>query len=81
MCIRDRDSTPEPVKDVMREKESIISIPRKKEKKLSVKPIIKNKESEDKPESEKELPKVSEVTKSLVSNLLKNKTNQHNNNS
>ena len=70
------DITPEPVKDVMREKESIISIPRKKEKKLSVKPIIKNKESEDKPEPEKEVPKVSEVTKSLVSNLLKNKTKE-----
>ena len=70
------DNTPEPVKDIMREKESIISIPRKKEKKQSVKPIIKNKESEDKPEPEKEVPKVSEVTKSLVSNLLKNKTKE-----
>ena len=70
------DNTPETVKDVMREKESIISIPRKKEKKQSVKPIIKNKESEDKPEPEKEVPKVSEVTKSLVSNLLKNKTKE-----
>jgi len=70
------DNTPEPVKDIMREKESIISIPRKKEKKQSVKPMIKNKESEEKLEPEKEVPKVSEVTKSLVSNLLKNKTKE-----
>jgi len=70
------ESNSEPLKDVMREKESIISIPEKKEEKQFGKPITKNKELEEKPEFVKEDPKVSEVTKSLVSNLLKNKTEE-----
>lgn len=69
-------SNPEPEEDVMKEKESIISIPEKKEEKQSVKPIIKIKEHKEKPEPVKEDQKISEVTKSLVSNLLKNKTEE-----
>ena len=71
-----KESNPEPVEDVMKEKESIISIPEKKEEKQSVKPIIKIKEHKEKPEPVKEDQKISEVTKSLISNLLKNKTEE-----
>ena len=67
-------SNTEPVEDVMKEKESIISIPEKKEEKQSVKPISKIKGPKENAESVKEDPKVSEVTKSLVSNLLEKKT-------
>ncbi len=69
-------SNPEPEEDVMKEKESIISIPEKKEEKQSGRPITKIKEHKEKPEPVKEDPKISEVTKSLVSNLLKNKTEE-----
>lgn len=71
-----KESNPQPVEDVMKEKESIISIPEKKDEKQSVKPIIKTKEHKEKPEPVKEDQKISEVTKSLVSNLLKNKTEE-----
>ena len=70
------ESNPEPVEDIMKEKESIISIPEKKEEKQSAKPISKIKEHKEKLEPVKEDPKISEVTKSLVSNLLKNKTEE-----
>lgn len=70
------ESNPEPVEDVMKEKESIISIPEKKEEKQSLKPITKIKVHKEKPEPVKEDPKISEATKSLVSNLLKNNTEE-----
>ena len=68
-----KESIPEPVKEVITEKESSVSIPEKKEKKKPLKPITENKETELKSEPVKQVPKVSEVTKSMVSNLLKNK--------
>ena len=67
------ESIPEPVKEVITEKESSVSIPEKKEKKKPLQPITENKETELKSEPVKQVPKVSEVTKSMVSNLLKNK--------
>ena len=68
-----KESIPEPVKEVITEKESSVSIPKKKEKKKPLQPITENKETELKSEPVKQVPKVSEVTKSMVSNLLKNK--------
>ena len=68
-----KESIPEPVKEVITEKESSVSIPEKKEKKKPLQPITENKETELKSEPVKQVPKVSEVTKSMVSNLLKNK--------
>ena len=68
-----KESIPEPVKEVITEKESSVSIPEKKEKKNPLQPITENKETELKSEPVKQVPKVSEVTKSMVSNLLKNK--------
>ncbi len=70
------ESIPEPVKEVITEKKSSVSIPEKIEKKKSLQPITENKEIQSKPEPVKEVPKVSEVTKSMVSNLLKNKTQE-----
>ena len=71
-----KESIPEPVKEVITEKESSVSIPEKKEKKKPLKPITENKETELKSEPVKQVPKVSEVTKSMVSNLLKNKSQE-----
>ena len=71
-----KESIPEPVKEVITEKESSVSIPEKKEKKKPLQPITENKETELKSEPIKQVPKVSEVTKSMVSNLLKNKTQE-----
>ena len=71
-----KESIPEPVKEVITEKESSVSIPEKKEKKKPLQPITENKETELKSEPVKQVPKVSEVTKSMVSNLLKNKTQE-----
>ena len=69
-------SSTEPVKEVLTEKESTVSIPEKNEEKQSVQPVTEEKEPEVKPEPIKEVPKVSEATKSVVSNLLKNKTEE-----
>ncbi len=69
-------SSTEPVKEVLTEKESTVSIPEKNEEKQSVQPVTEEKEPEVKPEPVKEVPKVSEATKSVVSNLLKNKTEE-----
>jgi len=69
-------SSTEPVKEVLTEKESTVSIPEKNEEKQSVQPVTEEKETEVKPEPIKEVPKVSEATKSVVSNLLKNKTEE-----
>ncbi len=69
-------SNVEPVKEVLTEKESTVSIPEKNEEKQSVEPVTEEKEPEVKPEPVKEVPKVSEATKSVVSNLLKNKTEE-----
>lgn len=69
-------SSTESVKEVLTEKESTVSIPEKNEEKQSVQPVTEEKEPEVKPEPVKEVPKVSEATKSVVSNLLKNKTEE-----
>ena len=71
-----KESIPEPVKEVITEKQSSVTIPEKKEKKKPLQPITENKETELKSEPVKQVPKVSEVTKSMVSNLLKNKTQE-----
>ena len=71
-----KESIPKPIKEVITEKESSVSIPEKKEKKKPLQPITENKETELKSEPIKQVPKVSEVTKSMVSNLLKNKTQE-----
>jgi len=67
------ESIPELVEEVITEKESSVTIPEKKEKKKSLQSITDNKEFESKPEPVKEVPKVSEITKRMVSNLLNNK--------
>ena len=69
-----KESAEESIKEVLTEKESSVVVPDKKEE---VKPREAEEEKlEPKVEQEpvKEVPKVSEATKSVVSNLLKNKT-------
>ena len=69
-----KESAEESIKEVLTEKESTVVVPDKKEE---VKPREAEEEKPEpkvEPEPVKEVPKVSEATKSVVSNLLKNKT-------
>jgi hypothetical protein len=68
-----QQTIPKPEKEVLTEKESIVSIPKEKETTTTVNPVEEKPKEEKKPEPVKEVPKISEATKSVVSNLLKNK--------
>jgi outer membrane biosynthesis protein TonB len=69
-----KESTEESIKEVLTEKESTVVVPDKKEEVKLREAVEEEPEPEVQPEPVKEVPKVSEATKSVVSNLLKNKT-------
>lgn len=69
-----KESTEESIKEVLTEKESTVVVPDKKEEVKLREAGEEEPEPEIEPEPVKEVPKVSEATKSVVSNLLKNKT-------
>jgi colicin import membrane protein len=69
-----KESTEESIKEVLTEKESTVVVPDKKEEVKLTEAEEEEPELEVEPEPVKEVPKVSEATKSVVSNLLKNKT-------
>jgi hypothetical protein len=69
-----KESTEESIKEVLTEKESTVVVPDKKEEVKLREALEEEPEPEIEPEPVKEVPKVSEATKSVVSNLLKNKT-------
>ena len=69
-----KESTEESIKEVLTEKESTVVVPDKKEEVKLREAGEEEPEPEVEPEPVKEVPKVSEATKSVVSNLLKNKT-------
>ena len=69
-----KESTEESIKEVLTEKESTVVVPDKKEEVKLREAGEEEPEPEVEPEPLKEVPKVSEATKSVVSNLLKNKT-------
>jgi hypothetical protein len=69
-------NTPEKTPDVLTEKESIVAVPKIQETREKVQPEKKAKEEPIETPLEKVVPKVSEATKSVVSNLLKNKTQE-----
>jgi outer membrane biosynthesis protein TonB len=69
-----KESTEESIKEVLTEKESTVVVPDKKEEVKLREAVEEEPEPEVEPEPLKEVPKVSEATKSVVSNLLKNKT-------
>lgn len=69
-----KESTEESNKEVLTEKESTVVVPDKKEEVKLREAVEEEPEPEVEPEPVKEVPKVSEATKSVVSNLLKNKT-------
>jgi hypothetical protein len=69
-----KESTEESIKEVLTEKESTVVVPDKKEEVKLREAVEEEPEPEIEPEPVKEVPKVSEATKSVVSNLLKNKT-------
>lgn len=69
-----KESTEESIKEVFTEKESTVVVPDKKEEVKLREAVEDEPEPEVEPEPLKEVPKVSEATKSVVSNLLKNKT-------
>lgn len=69
-------NTPEKTADVVTEKESTVAVPKKQK---TPEEIIPDKKTPEKPVEtppEKVVPQVSEATKSVVSNLLKNKTQE-----
>jgi len=66
-------STPKNTADVLTEKESTIAVPEKKQKVEQIQPEKKTSEKPAESPPEKVIPKVSEATRSVVSNLLKNK--------
>lgn len=68
--------SPESVKQILTEKKSSVILPNKKNEKSEIKPAEKL--SKQKPETtpKKQPPKISESTKSVVSNLLKNKSQE-----
>lgn len=68
-----QEHTQEAVKEVLTEKESSVVIPEEKVENKRTEPIKESTESEQVPTPEKKLPKVSETTKSVVSNFLNNK--------
>ena len=65
--------TPEETPPVLTEKESTVSIPEKEAPQKEIQPPVEEEKAEETP-PEKEKPKVSEATKSVVSNLLKKNT-------
>ncbi len=65
--------TPEETLPVLTEKESTVSIPEKESPQKEIQPPVEEEKAEETP-PEKEAPKVSEATKSVVSNLLKKNT-------
>jgi outer membrane biosynthesis protein TonB len=69
-----KESTEESIKEVLTEKESTVVVPDKKEEVKLREAVEEEPEPEVEPEPVKEVAKVSEATKSVVSNLLKNKT-------
>ena len=69
-----KESTEESIKEVLTEKESTVVVPDKKEEVKLREAVEKEPEPEVETEPVKEVAKVSEATKSVVSNLLKNKT-------
>ena len=69
-----KESTEESIKEVLTKKESTVVVPDKKEEVKLREAEEKEPEPEVEPEPVKEVAKVSEATKSVVSNLLKNKT-------
>ena len=69
-----KESTEESIKEVLTEKESTVVVPDKKEEVKLREAVEEEPEPEVEPELVKEVAKVSEATKSVVSNLLKNKT-------
>ena len=69
-----KESTEESIKEVLTEKESTVVVPDKKEEVKPREAVEEKPEPKVEPEPVKEVPKVSEATKSVVSNLLKNKT-------
>ncbi len=69
-----KESTEESIKEVLTKKESTVVVPDKKEEVKLREAEEKEPEPEVEPEPVKEVANVSEATKSVVSNLLKNKT-------
>ncbi len=68
----------EKVKEVLTEKKSLVTIPKKEELKKEIQIPTKNKKTIKEAPSKKEKPKVSNITKSVVSNLLKNNNQKSN---
>ena len=71
-----KESTEESIKEVLTEKESTVVVPDKKEEVKPREAVEEKPEPKVEPEPVKEVPKVSEATKSVVSNLLKNKAEE-----
>lgn len=67
-----KEKVPEKTQPVLTEKESTVSLPKKEAPKETIQPPTKAKEVKEETPPVKEEPKVSEKTKSVVSNLLKN---------
>ena len=72
--------TQEETPPVLTEKESTVSIPEKEAPQKEIQPPVEEEKAEETP-PEKEAPKVSEATKSVVSNLLKKKHSKRGRNS
>ena len=67
-----KQKIPEKTQTVLTEKESTVSLPKKEVPKETIQPPTKTEEVKEETPPVKEEPKVSEKTKSVVSNLLKN---------
>lgn len=67
-----KEKIPEKTQPVLTEKESTVSLPKKEVPKETIQPPTKTEEVKEETPPVKEEPKVSEKTKSVVSNLLKN---------
>lgn len=67
-----KEKIPEKTQPVLTEKESTVSLPKKEVSKETIQPPTKTEEVKEETPPIKEEPKVSEKTKSVVSNLLKN---------
>ena len=67
-----KQKIPEKTQPVLTEKESTVSLPKKEVPKETIQPPTKTEEVKEETPPVKEEPKVSEKTKSVVSNLLKN---------
>lgn len=71
-----KESTKESIKEVLTEKESTVVVPDNKEEIKPREAVEEKPLPQVEPEPVKEVPKVSEATKSVVSNLLKNKAEE-----